>query len=56
VRWPALTSLIAVDCASSDRFGGINVKHRETLMHTSMIQIDHHATNTLFAIQNLIIP
>lgn len=54
--WPNPDLVIAVDCASSDRFGGVHSKHREALMHTSMIQIDHHATNTLFAVQNLIIP
>jgi phosphoesterase RecJ-like protein len=54
--WPNPDLIIAVDCASSDRFGGVHTKHREALMHTSMIQIDHHATNTMFAVQNLIIP
>ncbi|NBU64995.1 MAG: hypothetical protein EBS29_10920, partial [Chloroflexia bacterium] len=54
--WPNPDLIIAVDCAASDRFGGIHPKHRDTLAHTSMIQIDHHATNTLFATQNLIIP
>ncbi|MCX6014796.1 MAG: DHH family phosphoesterase [Chloroflexales bacterium] len=54
--WPHPDLIIAVDCASSDRFGGLHPKHRESLLHTSMIQIDHHATNTQFALQNLIIP
>lgn len=54
--WPHPDLVIAVDCASSDRFGGLHPKHRESLLHTSMIQIDHHATNTQFALQNLIIP
>ena len=54
--WPQPDLIIAVDCASSDRFGGVHTKHRDALQHTSMIQIDHHATNTQFALQNLIIP
>lgn len=54
--WPNPDLIIAVDCASSDRFGGIHANHREAMAHVSMIQIDHHATNTQFATQNLIIP
>ena len=54
--WPHPDLVIAVDCASSERFGGLHAKHRDALQRTSMIQIDHHATNTQFALQNLIIP
>lgn len=54
--WPNPDLIIAVDCASVDRIGGISAKHREAFSQSTIIQIDHHATNTLFGVQNLIIP
>jgi phosphoesterase RecJ-like protein len=54
--WPNPDLIIAVDCASADRLGGIDAKHMAKLHDTTMIQIDHHATNTLFAKNNLVVP
>jgi phosphoesterase RecJ-like protein len=54
--WPNPDLIIAVDCASADRLGGIAPHHMQHIAHTTIIQIDHHATNTLFGIQNLIMP
>lgn len=54
--WPNPDLIIAVDCASADRLGGIAPHHMHHIAHTTIIQIDHHATNTLFGIQNLIMP
>ncbi|MFM7679656.1 MAG: DHH family phosphoesterase, partial [Roseiflexaceae bacterium] len=53
--WPNPDLIIAVDCASADRIGGIHAVHAQALQHSTIIQIDHHATNTLFGVQNLII-
>ncbi len=54
--WPNPDLIIAVDCASADRLGGIAPHHIHHIAHTTIIQIDHHATNTLFGVQNLIVP
>jgi len=54
--WPNPDLIIAVDCASADRLGGIAPQHMHHVAHTTIIQIDHHATNTLFGVQNLIMP
>lgn len=56
VAWPNPDLVIVVDCASLDRIGGIGSKHHDAFMHSTIIQIDHHATNTLFGVQNLIVP
>ncbi|MCE2851457.1 MAG: DHH family phosphoesterase [Chloroflexaceae bacterium] len=53
--WPNPDLIIAVDCAAADRIGGIHAVHAQTLQHSTIIQVDHHATNTLFGVQNLII-
>ena len=53
--WPHADLIIAVDCASADRIGGISKKHTDAFHHTTLIQIDHHATNTQFGVQNLIV-
>ena len=53
--WPNPDLIIAVDCASADRIGGIHKKHADAFRHSTIIQIDHHATNTCFGVQNLII-
>lgn len=54
--WPNPDLIIAVDCASADRLGGIASEHMHHIQHTTVIQIDHHATNTLFGVHNLIVP
>ena len=54
--WPAPDLIIAVDCASADRIGGIAKNHLHHIEHGTVIQIDHHATNTLFGVNNLIVP
>ncbi|MFM2309189.1 MAG: hypothetical protein RLY87_1310 [Chloroflexota bacterium] len=54
--WPNPDLIIAVDCASADRLGGIAPQHMHHVHHTTIIQIDHHATNTEFGIHNLIVP
>jgi phosphoesterase RecJ-like protein len=47
--------IIAVDCASIDRLGGVDAKHMDKLHESTIIQIDHHATNTLFGQNNLVV-
>lgn len=54
--WPNPDLVIVVDCATADRIGGVSSKHMNTLLHSTVIQIDHHATNTQYGVQNLIIP
>jgi len=54
--WPNPDLIMAVDCASADRLGGIAPHHMHHIAQTTIIQIDHHATNTLFGIHNLIMP
>lgn len=56
MHWPDPDLIIAVDCASADRIGGIAKPHLDRLEHATIIQIDHHATNTLFGVNNLIVP
>jgi phosphoesterase RecJ-like protein len=53
--WPNPDLIITVDCASADRLGGIAPQHIHHIEHTAVIQIDHHATNTLFGVHNLVV-
>jgi len=53
--WPHPDLIITVDCASIDRLGGIDAKHMDKLREATIIQIDHHATNTLFGQNNLVV-
>ena len=54
--WPHPDLVISFDCATFERIGGIDKVHTEALKHTSIIQIDHHATNTRYGLCNLIVP
>jgi phosphoesterase RecJ-like protein len=53
--WPNPDLIIVVDCASADRLGGIDATHIAKLHETTIMQIDHHATNTLFGESNLVV-
>lgn len=55
-QWPNPDLVISFDCATFERIGGIDKVHTEALKHTSIIQIDHHATNTRYGLCNLIVP
>jgi phosphoesterase RecJ-like protein len=54
--WPHPDLVISFDCATFERIGGIDAVHNDALKHASIIQIDHHATNTRYGVCNLIVP
>lgn len=53
--WPNPDLVIALDCSTMTRIGGIDASHMEHFAHSSIIQIDHHPTNTLYGVCNLIV-
>jgi phosphoesterase RecJ-like protein len=53
--WPNPDLIIALDTSTLARIGGIDPIHLDKLTHSSIVQIDHHATNTRYGVCNMIV-